>query len=143
MGQARATMDSLTEAYFERRFDRAEALYAPDAIGVTPDGTELKGGHEIVSYMRTFLDAFPDARYEVLSKVEAGSVAVDEGRFIGTNDAPIVTPTLDIIPATHKHISLRGCDVLEVDHGLVRSHRFYFDQVDMLTQLGLMPPQDA
>lgn len=143
MGQARAAMERLTEAYFERRFDRAEAGYAPDAIGVTPDGTELRGGHEIVSYMRTLLDAFPDARYEIISRVEAGATAVEEGRFVGTNDAPLVTPTLDIIPATGRHISLRECDVLEVDHGLVRRHRFYFDQADMLAQLGWTPPRGS
>jgi hypothetical protein len=34
---------------------------------------------------------------------------------------------------------MRSCDVAEVEGGLITSHRFYFDQMDFLGQLGLLP----
>lgn len=139
MGEVRKVFDQLTEVLFAGEQDLAEKLYAPNAVGVTPDGQELKGGHEIVAYVRAMIDAFPDGKYEPISKVESGNIAVDEGRFVGTNTAPLVTPTGQTIPATGRRVSMRSCDIAEVDHGMITSHRFYFDQVDMLTQLGLMP----
>ncbi len=38
---------------------------------------------------------------------------------------------------------LRECDVATVTDGLVTSHRFYFDQMDFLGQLGLGPEGQA
>lgn len=138
MGEARKVFDQLTEVLFSGDLDLAEKLYTTDAIGETADGQELKGGHEIVEYVRQMLSAFPDARFESITKVESGKVAVDEGRFIGTHTAPLVTPSGERIPATGKRVSMRSCDIVEVDHGLIRNHRFYFDQMDMLGQLGLL-----
>jgi predicted ester cyclase len=139
MGSARKVMDQLTEVLFSGDLDLAEKLYAPDAIGETADGQQLKGGHEIVDFVRQMLAAFPDGRYEPIAKVDSDTIAVDEGRFTGTNTAPLIGPTGEKIPATGRRVSMRSCDVIEVDHGLVTRHRFYFDQFDMLNQLGLLP----
>jgi hypothetical protein len=34
---------------------------------------------------------------------------------------------------------VRGCDVATVEGGLITSHRIYFDQMEFLGQLGLVP----
>ncbi|MDQ3987587.1 MAG: ester cyclase [Actinomycetota bacterium] len=139
MGEAREVMDHLTQAFFNQDYDTAAKLYASDAVIVTPDAGELKGGGEVTEYMKVFFEAFPDARYEPINALESGNTAVDEGRFIGTNTGSLRLPTGEELPATGKGVDVRGCDIATVENGLITSHRFYFDQMEMLTQLGLAP----
>lgn len=139
MGEARKTVDKVTAAYFSGNPETAKKFYADDAIGVGPDGQEFKGPDEILDFMSPFFRAFPDAKYESLAKHESGNTAIDEGIFVGTNTGPLQTPTGDEIPPTGKRISVRGCDVATVSKGLITTHHFYFDQMSMMAQLGLMP----
>jgi predicted ester cyclase len=79
-------------------------------------------------------------QYEYLAKHESGDVAIDEGHFTGTNTGDIPGPGGESIPATGKQVRVRECDVVTVDdYGLIREHRFYFDQMELLGQLGLLP----
>ena len=138
MGQAREVMDKLTDAIFRQDFDAARALYASDAVAITPDKGEVRGSGEIVEWAREMLEAFPDARFESVSKFESGDTAIDEGNFVGTNTGPLVTPTGDTMPATGKSARFRSCDIATVENGAITSHRFYFDQMEFAEQLGLM-----
>jgi hypothetical protein len=47
----------------------------------------------------------------------------------------------ETIPATGKQINVRSCDVATVDSGVITQHRIYFDQMEFLEQLGLLPPE--
>jgi SnoaL-like polyketide cyclase len=47
------------------------------------------------------------------------------------------------IPATGKHVRVRACDIATVQNGVITSHRFYFDQMEFLGQLGLVPETPA
>jgi predicted ester cyclase len=139
MGEARKVMDRVTKAVFAEDVKTLGKLYAPDAIADTPDQGEIKGREEIVNYLNEFLVAFPDAKYDTTRKHEAGDTAIDEGYFTGTHTGPLHGPEGQVIPPTGKRVSMRSCDMATCENGLVTSHRFYFDQVDFLTQLGLMP----
>lgn len=143
MGEAREVMDRATEAYFSNDYAAAGALYAPDAVAVTPDDQTLKGPDEIVGFFRGWFEAFPDATYEDIGKHESGNVAVDEGIFRGTHTGPMATPDGGTIPPTGKRVSLRGADVATVENGRITKHHFYFDQMALMVQLGLMPEQTA
>jgi ketosteroid isomerase-like protein len=66
-------------------------------------------------------------------------VAIDEGYVVGTNTAPLPMPSGESVSATGKQIRVRSCDVVTVEGGMVTSHRFYFDQMEFLSQLGLLP----
>jgi ketosteroid isomerase-like protein len=137
MGEARAVMDKLTEALFNKDLETATGLYAPDAIAVTPDQGEVRGNREIMEWNKQFFDAFPDARYELLHAHESGNTAIDEGYFTGTNTGPLTSPTGENMPPTGKSVRVRACDIATVENGAVTSHRFYFDQADFFGQLGL------
>jgi predicted ester cyclase len=139
MGEARIVLDQATEASFKQDWATAEKLYALDAIGVTPDQGELKGGEEITRWLKQFFDSFPDAKYEPEYKHESGNTAMDEGWFVGTNTGPLLLPTGETLPATGKRARVRGADVATVENGVITSHRFYFDQMEFLVQLGLAP----
>jgi SnoaL-like polyketide cyclase len=70
--------------------------------------------------------------------VIAGEWAVQEFTFEGTHDATLSGPGGDI-PATHRQLKGRGVQVFRVVDGAVTDARLYFDQVQVMTQLGLMP----
>jgi predicted ester cyclase len=137
MGQAREVMDRLTDAVFSRDRDAVARLYAADAVAVTPDAGEIQGNEEVVAWSSEFLDAFPDARFESVYAHESGNTAIDEGYFVGTNTGPLVSPTGETMPATGRSVRFRACDIATVENGVITSHRFYFDQMDFLGQLGL------
>jgi ketosteroid isomerase-like protein len=143
MGEAREAGDRMTAAATSKDFNALAACYSEDAVAITPDQGEVTGREAIREYFRQFLDSFTDTQYEYIAKHEAGNVAIDEGYFIGTNTGPLQMPSGESIPATGKQIRVRECDVSVVADGLVREHRFYFDQMEFLGQLGLLPETGA
>jgi steroid delta-isomerase-like uncharacterized protein len=141
MGEARDVMDRMTEAVFSRDVERLKELYAEDAVAETPDQGTVTGREAAVAWSMEFLEAFPDAKYESGQEHEAGDTAIDEGFMVATNTGPLKMPDGSEIPPTGKSVRLRACDFATVQNGQIISHRFYFDQMDFLTQLGLAPEQ--
>jgi len=68
---------------------------------------------------------------------EAGDVVIAEGRFVGTFTGLPAGPDGDAQP-TGARVELRFADVLGVENGVIVSYRTYYDQLALLTQLGLM-----
>jgi ketosteroid isomerase-like protein len=142
MGQARETMDRLTTAVMSGDRESLDQLYAADAVAETPEGPRLQGGAAIVDYLLTFKRAFPDASFESARKYEAGDTAIDEGYFVGTHTGALSTPEGEV-PPTGKHLRLRECDILTVADGVAVAHRFYYDQLDFMSQLGLIAAESG
>ena len=139
MGQAREVMDRVTQAVMSNDLEALRELYAPDATAETADQGTITGRDAVVAYLGGFVAAFPDASFETLHQHETGDTAIDEGYFVGTNTGPLEGPSGESFSATGKRVRLRECDVATVNDGVVTSHRFYFDQMDFLGQLGLAP----
>lgn len=137
MGEARQVMDRLTDAINSADPDALARCYAADAVVVDPFGTH-RGTDEIVESWRQLFEAFPDAAGTVEHKYESGGTAIDEWTFAGTNSGPITMPTGEQVPATGNQVNFRGVDVATVQDGVITSHRVYFDQMEMLGQLGLL-----
>lgn len=138
MGQARQIMDRITEAVMSGDAAALAQLYAADAVAETPDAGRLEGREAIAGYLAEFGRAFSDVRFEMVSTLESGDTAVDEGYFMGTNTGPLTLPDGEV-PATGKSVRVRECDLLSVRDGAAVFHRFYFDSLEFLTQLGLAP----
>ncbi|MEI5527316.1 nuclear transport factor 2 family protein [Streptomyces brasiliscabiei] len=144
MGQARELMDQLTEALTTHQDPKTVAnLFAEDAVAHTPDGGELHGRDDIAEYWRQMTDAVPDATYESLTSFEVGDTAVDEGIYTGRNTGPLAFPDGTSIPATQRDIRIHGVDFATVRDGRITSYRLYFDQLEFLGQLGLLPEELA
>lgn len=141
MGQARDVMDRLTDAITTHADAKTFGeLYAEDAVAVTPDGGEIRGRDGIVEYWRQMTEAIPEGTYESVHAYEVGDTAIDEGFFSGRNTGPIQLPTGETLPATQKEIRIRGVDFATVRDGRIVEYRLYFDEMDFLGQLGLLPP---
>lgn len=137
MGEARDVMDRVTAAMESNDAEAAKALYASDAVAETPDEGTLRGADAIGDWLIKFAGAFPDAKWEQANGFEIGDTAIDEGFFTGTNTGPLPMPGGESVPPTGKAIRLRACDLAKVRDGAITSHRFYFDQMEFLSQLGL------
>ncbi|NNN36442.1 SnoaL-like domain-containing protein [Streptomyces sp. S3(2020)] len=142
MGEAREVMDRLTEALTTHPDIKAVGeLYAQDAVAYTPDEGEIHGRDNIVEYWRQMTEAVPGARFESLHSYEAGDTAIDEGIFSGRNTGPIQLPTGESLPATQKDVRIRGVDIATVKDGRIVDYRLYFDEMEFLGQLGLLPDE--
>ncbi|MDR6415701.1 nuclear transport factor 2 family protein [Pseudarthrobacter sulfonivorans] len=139
MGQAREVMDRATDAMNAHDKDALVGCYADDAVGVTPDEGQLSGRDRVTNYLFQLWEAFPDLAYESAAKYEAENVAIDEGIVTGTNTGALKTATGEALQPTGKQIRVRGCDIAHVEGGLIKTHHFYFDQLEFLGQLGLLP----
>ena len=52
-------------------------------------------------------------------------------------------PNGETIPGTGKRVRARECDAATVVNGVVTSHRFYYDMMNWLEQLGLAAQSHA
>ncbi len=138
MGQARELMDRVTQAVFAGDLDTLREIYALDVVASTPDAGILHGLEAVVEWHRAFIDAFSELDYRSEQALETQECAIDQGDVIGTHTQPLQLPDGQSLPATGKQVTLRSVDIATVADGKIVRHDFYFDQLDMLTQLGLL-----
>ena len=138
MGQPRDLMNQATAAVLAGDLEALRAIYAPDMVATTPDEGELHGIDRFIEWNQGFVGSFTDRQYVPLYEHETAECAIDQGDFIGTHTEPLGLPDGQTVPPTGKQIRMRAADVATVRDGRIVRHDFYFDQLDMLVQLGLM-----
>ncbi|MFP5311661.1 MAG: nuclear transport factor 2 family protein [Actinomycetes bacterium] len=139
MGQARDAMDRLMTAMDAKDRETLADCFTADAVIRTPDQGDLRGRDVIADYFFHFWKAMPDVRYEKSATHEAGDVAIVEGFVVGTNTGQLSLPTGGTLQATGKQVRVRSCDVATVQAGRITEHHAYFDRMELLGQLGLLP----
>jgi predicted ester cyclase len=111
---------------------------APECEFVAP-GASLHGREGVRAFVEAFRTAFPDVRHTIESLRSAGDTIVFEGLFAGTHTGPLRTPGGDEIPPTGKPILVRQVQVVELRDGKAASIHTYFDRLELMGQLGLLP----
>lgn len=141
---AQEIVDRGLQAWRARDADTFAGLYADDATISAPGGAVLRGQEGARQFMSMWNEAFPDNEVTIEHEYIAGTVAIQEGVFTGTHSGTLNTPDGQSIPATGRSLRAAYADVFETDGDRINSERLYFDQVELLTQLGLMPaPAEA
>ena len=102
-----------------------------------PGGMRLTGRDAADALWNTYQVAFPDNRLEIISIHTDARGGVHEGRATGTHTGVLRGPQGEIQP-TGKPATLDFCGVYEFEEGKITSFHLYFDQMEMLSQLGLM-----
>ncbi|RYU11994.1 ester cyclase [Nocardioides iriomotensis] len=138
MGQPRDLMNRATEAVLTGDLAALRDIYAPDVVATTPDEGELHGIDRFIEWNQSFVGSFTDREYVPLLEHETADCAIDQGDFVGTNTEPMTLPDGQTVPPTGKQVRVRAADVATVRDGRIVRHDFYFDQLDLLVQLGLM-----
>jgi predicted ester cyclase len=129
------------DAYNAHDANALAALDHPDTVATSPSPTgrtERRGRQASKEYNQSWFEAFPDAKIRINNEVISGDSIVQEGTFQGTNTGPWKSEAGDM-PATGKIVKGEFCLVAKVRDGLIVSSNLYFDQVQLLTQLGVMP----
>jgi ketosteroid isomerase-like protein len=137
MGQARELMDRVTQAVVSGDLDTLRELYDPNVEVTTPDAGELRGVEAFIDWNRSLNDAFSDRDYRNERSLETEDCAIDQGEFVGTHTEPLQLPDGTSVPPTGKQIRIRSVDIATVSDGKIVRHDFYFDQLQLLDQLGL------
>ena len=138
MADARRIATEFVDAFNAHDAERIRALNAPDGVVEAPGDVRVEGRDATTAYAMGWLDAFPDARLTVHTELVDGDWVAQRFTFEGTHEAPLESPT-GPIPATHRRLSGRGMQLVRVEGDAVAETHLYFDQVQVLTQLGLMP----
>lgn len=101
-------------------------------------GAQLRGREQALGFVRGFWEAFPDARVQLTRLIGEGSVLAGEGRFTGTHDGTMRTPDVEL-PPTGRPIEFRWMAMYEVRGDEVVAEHLYFDQAELMAQLGATP----
>ena len=118
--------------------DSAADPWAADAEMLAPGGGHAKGREEVLGFLGVFQEAFPDLRLEIKQLLTDGSSAAAEGTLAGTHDGVLHTPDGDVAP-TGSTVELPWAAVYATDGDTLKSEHLFFDQMDFLGQLGLLP----
>lgn len=142
--EAKAVVERGLKAFNAHDLEALARDAAPDIEATAPGDMKLKGPQAVKEYNQNFVTAFPDARVEAKNIFTQGNHVVVEGVFTGTHNGTLKTPMGDI-PATGRKVKGEFVQIFDVDRGLIKRDALVYDQVQLMTQLGLAPapPQHA
>jgi predicted ester cyclase len=142
MTEAKDTTARFVAAFNARDEKALHELHADDIKFNAPGGFKATNAKDATAYATTWLKAFPDGKMTVRSEITSGAWVVQEILMEGTHTAPLESPTGTIAP-TYKKVVGYGVQILRVENGKIAEARIYFDQLDQMTQLGLIPAPTA
>ncbi|WP_169948011.1 ester cyclase [Microbispora sp. H11081] len=127
----------LTDALNEHDLEAVLETFAPDAVLVSPFG--VAEGHEQIGWMyEQVFKSFPDfhlvAWYEA---VTCHTPLMVEWTVTGTHLGPLLLPDGRELAATGRPVTFRGTCASFIEDGKIKTHREYFDQLEVYSQLGL------
>ena len=129
------------EAFNRRDLDAMVSAYA-ESISWTdqPRALTFRTPRQFQDeFLAGWVQAFSDCQVTDAVYLDAGATVVSRFTASGTHDGP-----LGPLPATGRAISLPMCEMWHFDSaGRVIGGDLYYDQVTLLTQLGLMPAPAA
>jgi predicted ester cyclase len=133
-----AVTDSIA-SYAQRDFEGAMAIYADDAEVSDPTGKYV-GKLEILSQLKSWKTAFPDAKSEVTNQITDGDRVATAFTFRGTHTGPLAGSMGTIAP-TGKHVELEMELINWFRGGKVHRARESFDLAGLMDQLGVARPR--
>ncbi len=122
--------------------DRAgwAALFTDDVVHEAPGGARISGLADLKEkYFDALVSAAPDRRSRDVILFAEGDHVVEQARYTGKHTGTWRNPDGAEIPATGKKLDFPFVGIFQVENGKITSIRLYYDQIEVLTQLGLMP----
>jgi hypothetical protein len=109
-----------------------DEAYAPDVVLRTVP--ETKGAANAKAYYANYVTGFSDREFIVKEIFAQGNKLTKYWIFKGKHTGDFFG-----IPATGKTISVEGCTIATIINGKITEERDFFDNLEFLRQLGLMP----
>ena len=101
-----------------------------------PGAMRLTGREAAEAMWSMYHDAFPDIRLQIIAIHADDRGGVHEGRATGTHTGTLRGSGGEIAP-TGRRAEVNFCGVYEFEEGKITSFHLYFDQAEMLRQLGI------
>lgn len=101
-------------------------------------GHSGKGIDDLKATFNEMFTAFPDVKATPDFMISKGDTVVAYVTVTGTNSGPMGS-----IPATNKSFKLNGIDIIIIKDGKAKERWGVFDDMSMMTQLGLIPSGDT
>jgi hypothetical protein len=137
MTDATTLLGQSVDRWNARDHDGWFALFDADGFAFEgPGGLRLAGPEAVEAVWSTWMGGFPDNTIGVEGAHGEPSVATHQGRFEGTHTGPLVSPTGTVDP-TGRAVSLPFVMIYRADRDRITGLRLYFDQLELLTQLGV------
>ena len=115
-----------------------KGLYADSVRFLAPGDVRLSGKDAVIGYTSNWMKALPDAKINVTNEIVSGAWLVQEFTFSGTHTGPLTGP-MGTIQATNRKVSGQCVSISRFENDLIVESRLYFDVVQLLTQVGVMP----
>jgi steroid delta-isomerase-like uncharacterized protein len=140
MSNAKRVLEQAIELWNATDREGWAALYTDDVVYEAPGGARISGLADLkVQYFDALVTAAPDRASEDVVLIAEGDDVVELARYTGTHTGTWRNPNGVEIPATGKKVDFPFVGVFKVEDGKISSIRIHFDQIEVLTQLGLMP----
>jgi steroid delta-isomerase-like uncharacterized protein len=133
VGEALDVVQRFYDAFGTGDLDAADALFADDCRFVMPPGELTKTEHRMMA--AAFRAGLPDSRMVIDHVLDGGAEVFVEGHFVGTHTGDLVSPQ-GTVPASGRSINVRFADYFQAAAGQITDHRTYWDQAEMMAQLG-------
>ena len=138
MGQARDLLDRNLKAWNEHQLEAWTDNFSDQARLVGPGGVSGQGPEMTKAFYAIWQDGFPDNQVTNVRSIEEGDRVVLEAVFEGTHTGPLRAPSGEIAP-TGKRVSIPFVVTFTCRDDRFTDFRLYFDQMDLITQLGIAP----
>jgi steroid delta-isomerase-like uncharacterized protein len=137
MSEQQGIVQQFYDGFAAGDLDAATAVFADDVRMTDPGLGVVEGLPGLRDYLDGLKVPVPDAKAIVERTFESGDTVIVEGRFTGTNTGPLEGPDGEL-PASGRTVDLPFADFSRLSDGKIVEYRTYYDQVGLLTQLGLM-----
>jgi porin len=139
-----AENNAIAEKFFDSAWNRGDFksvayILAPDVVDHSLVPGQKEGPEKFKMIVGMFRAALPDVHMTIEGEVYAKDKVVHRWLVQGHHTgAPLFG-----VPATHKKITLSGITMVRLAHGQFKERWTQLDQVGLLTQLGVIPPQKS
>lgn len=120
------------EVINEGKVSVLDTAYAPDVVLHTVP--EIKGAAKAKAYYANYVTGFSNREFIVKETFAQGNKLTKYWIFKGKHTGDFFG-----IPATGKTINVEGCTIATIVNGKITEERDFFDNLEFLRQLGLMP----
>ena len=96
--------------------------------------TDIVGIDSARAYYANYITGFSNISFTIKDVFGQGDKLVKHWNFAGTHSGDFFG-----IPATGKKVSLDGVTLVRMSNGKIAEERDFFDNLEFMTQLGLMP----
>ena len=114
------------------------SVHAENIKFEAPGGVHLNTTTDATAYAKRWIKAFPNGKMTVRHEITRGPWVIQEITMEGTHSGPLEGPMGTVRP-TGKHLSSKGVQLLRIEHDRIAEARLYWDQLETMTQLGIMP----